>query len=175
MNTTPLRSAEIDSIRAFVQRAADHGYLDGHVLDYGAGEQPYRAIVEARRGTYTPFDRMDFPASKAPQDLGPGNALAFGYDAILCTQVVQYLPRPEIQLRDMQRALWRNGGHLVLTYPTNWPEVEAEDLHRWTKAGMERLMQETGFNVVAHERRASIEYQGNFLAHGYGLIARAER
>ena len=67
----------------------------------------------------------------------------------------------------------------MLTYPTNWPEVEPEDLQRFTKAGMERLLTEAGFEIVRHERSAEVAplvaghlHRKTFCA-GYGVIARA--
>jgi len=179
---TDLRENEASSIRAFVQKAADQGYLSGRVLDFGCGKQPYRDIVEAAGGKYYPLDRKDFPANLSGADIGVENY--FGShryaDAILCTQVVQYIPMGElIGDRDFTGVLERwaytlgKHGHLVLTYPTNWPEVETEDLHRFTKAGMERLLMAAGFTIVAHEWRHGFSYQGVSFVAGYGVIARA--
>jgi hypothetical protein len=62
---------------------------------------------------------------------------------------------------------------LVMTYPTNWPEVETDDLHRFTKAGMERLLHRAAFNIVVHEQRASVRAVGNRFVLGYGVVARS--
>lgn len=181
-----LRELESASIRAFVQSAADEGYLSGRVLDYGCGRQPYRDIVEAAGGEYLPFDRVDFPASCAEQDWGDDDAEIGPLDAILCTQVIQYIEDPFALLQRMPSLLGGlrhvdlGGGCLVMTYPTNWPEVEREDLHRFTKAGMERLLTEAGFTIVRHERRAwalmvasDVGDANERIALGYGVIARA--
>jgi len=170
-----LRAREIDSIRTFVLSAAAEGHLAGRVLDYGCGRQPYRDIIERHGGDYLGFDRADFPASTTQgADHGPGNVLAYGYDAILCTQVLQYVRDPRATLRDFHRALWRGHGTLVLTYPTTWPEVEEEDMWRFTKAGMERLLSEAEFSVLRHDRRGVLLPPGNEqLAIGYGVVARA--
>ena len=198
-----LRDYERESIRAFVRRAADDGYLSGRVLDYGCGRQPYRDIVEEAGGTYEGFDRAEYGGALA----GVGDVGADWqyrqddqFDSILCTQVVQYLPVAKnpgyaehipfifhgwAETLTTAR-LHGNAGWLVLTYPTNWPEVEAEDLHRFTKAGMERLLTEAGFEIVRHERRGTL-YDARFpsgrekritatadeFAIGYGVVARA--
>ena len=194
---TELRDVERESIRAFVQSAADDGYFSGRVLDYGCGKQPYRDIVEAV-GEYVGYDHESFPAKVGDFSVGTNPIHDERFDAILCTQVVQYVPlypdtkyvplfALDILLGQLHAALWSDdygvepGGHLVLTYPTNWPEVEAEDLHRFTKAGMERLLTEAGFEIVRHERRASVNlWVGHGcrditeeIALGYGVIARA--
>jgi len=201
-----LRDLERESIRDFVQSAADEGYLSGRVLDYGCGRMPYREIVEAAGGEYHGFDRAYFPANVSGEHIGLDEG---PWDSILCTQVVQYVP-DEFDPHDHSSSagVWglldyfhsllspersifhpEQPGHLVLTYPTHWPEVEAADLHRFTKAGMERLLTEAGFTIITHEQRASIrvgkagvfnaeDFQGwlhgtEDFALGYGVIARA--
>ena len=178
-----LRELEAQSIRSFVQSAADEGYLSGRVLDYGCGKQPYREIVEAG-GEYHGYDRAWFGGALADVgDVMEGEHDTWWFrewDSILCTQVLQYVPMEEESpfkmpwlLRNMARKI--RGGHLVLTYPTNWPEVEPDDLHRFTKAGMERLLGEAGFEIVKHEPRetAAVTLDGEELIAGYGVIARA--
>lgn len=187
-----LRELENESIRSFVQRAADEGYLSGRVLDLGCGAGPYRDIVEAV-GEYHSHDDPAYPGHVAGHE--PYNAnLNWRYQnwsAILCNQVLQYVPIERdtdggegLQglISNMHWCLeeYEKGdpprGHLVLTYPTNWPEVEPEDLHRFTKAGMERLLTEAGFEIVLHERRAQIAVMidpSAVLALGYSVVARA--
>jgi hypothetical protein len=200
-----LRGIEHASIRAFVQKAADLGYLSGRVLDYGCGKQPYRDIVEAAGGTYFGFDLPWLPANVSDEIVEPGldmsTALRDGYDtafyswaiehgyfdAVLCTQVIQYVPltietraghheNMNDWLMNLRILMDEDSETLVLTYPTNWPEVEPEDLHRFTKAGMERLLKEAGFEIVLHEERARTWFGPGAtyeVALGYGVIARA--
>lgn len=196
-----LRDYERESIRAFVQSAADEGYLSGRVLDYGCGKQPYRDIVEAAGGESYGYDMANFPANVSGEDVGEYEEAWFSddaFDAILCTQVVQYIPLgdgrhghtlPTI-FATWQREVLAASGLLVMTYPTNWPEVEDADLHRFTRAGMERLLTDAGFTIVEHEPRVwvyataaiiptpggkqgPIDDAGTAFALGYGVIARA--
>lgn len=109
------------------------------------------------------------------------------FDTILCTQVLQYVPFAQYHektlswsyplgelLTDLRILMEEDNETLVLTYPTNWPEVEAEDLHRFTKAGMERLLTEAGFEIVRHDWRHGFHAEsGESFAAGYGVIARA--
>jgi SAM-dependent methyltransferase len=157
-----IRELERASIREFMERSRE--FLKGRVLDFGAGKpgtcqtpQPYRDLVE---GEYVPFDKDDdlpIPYSEA-------------FEAVICTQVVQYLPDPERMLTVMRKYL-KPGGHLLLTYPTNWDEVEISDLWRFTKTGMERLLRKAGFQILRHERRASINLGGFRFPLGYGVVA----
>ena len=172
-----LRGLEHKSIRDFVQLAADEGYLSGRVLDYGCGKQPYRAIVEDAGGEYEGFDLVEHPANVSGEDIGEDLLWdANAWDAILCNQVVQYVPFEYVTtfFDNLKQHLFTDG-FLVMTYATNWPEVEPEDLHRFTKSGMERLLTEAGFEIVKHEWRAlaARAQSGEAFATGYGVIARA--
>ena len=163
---------ERESIRSFVAQAASEGYLSGRVLDYGCGKQPYREIVEAAGGTYTGYDDPKLPGSVATEYHGDWSVTEI--DAILCTQVLQYIPRPGKLLLEFKQMLPPDG-FLVMTYPTNWPEVELEDLWRTTKAGMEIMLVETGYRIIQHVRReiVAVTLDGENLYAGYGVVARA--
>lgn len=168
VNGDELRDLERASIRAFVESCADD--LGGAVLDLGCGREPYRQVIEAAGGTYTPFDRARFPGNVSGEDIGAelhiGDAEIF--DAVLSTQVVQYVDSPVRWLAKIQ-GLLKVGGVLVLTGPTNWPVVEDTDLWRFTPAGARRLLHDIGFDVVRVEPRAVAD--GWLL--GWGAVARA--
>ena len=160
-NYDPIRQVERLSIRRFME--AHRGYLRGRVLDFGSGTQPYRDLVD---GEYVPFEKGD---------RWPGGA---DYDTVICNQVFQYLDAPQEALKLFHTCL-KPGGHLVLTYPACWDEVEKTDLWRFTFQGMENLflrfegwVSERRFTVVEHVRRAEVAV-GNFkFPLGYGLVAR---
>src|SRR4029077_15678012 len=109
-------------------------------------------------------------------------------------QEAHYESGPSAFLRELHRLVywgakeWLTGepGHLVMTYPTHWPEVEPEALHAFTRAGRERLLVEAGFTIVRHERRGTlydprfpsgrekrITATGEEFASGYGVVCRA--
>jgi len=159
-NNDTIRDLERRSIRSFV--AQHKQCLKGRVLDFGAGTpttcrtpQPYRDLVE---GEYVAYD-VDSPSVWGP------------WDAILCTQVVQYIPDVPKLLSRFEAQLVA-GGYLVMTYPTNWAEVEGSDLWRFTRAGMERLLHDAELEVLHHERRAEVTLGGFAFALGYGVVAK---
>lgn len=161
-NSASIRDLERRSIRTFVKKHRE--YLKGKVLDFGAGTestcrkaQPYKELV---LGEYIPYEPGDFELA------------ASQYDAILCTQVLQYVPSPMQTIHLFKRIL-NSGGHLVLTYPTCWDEVESNDFWRFTKAGMERTLLNAQFVILHHERRAEIELNGFKFPLGYGVVALA--
>lgn len=173
-----LRELEASSIRDFVQAASP--YLTGRVLDFGSGKQPYRSIVEAAGGEYVPFDRMSNPGSVATTDVGPDyplirSPIARGdgraeWDAILCTQVLQYVPDPKYMVESFRVALALRG-RLVMTYPTTWPEIETVDLRRFTACGIRRMVEEAGFMIERLEHRGEFDLGGFRLALGGGVVA----
>jgi SAM-dependent methyltransferase len=163
MAEASLTEVEIVSLRDFME--ANRQYLKGRVLDFGAGKpgtcrqpQPYRDLVSDDR-EYVPYDKGDS---------WPGVHTVF--DAIICTQVMQYLKEPDVWLRRFFEVL-KPGGHLVMTYPTNWPERESDDHQRFTKTGMEERLTEAGFSVIRHDCRASKPLCGEPAALGYGVVA----
>lgn len=165
-----LTQIEEDSIRTFLHSVADEGYLRGNVLDYGSGRQPYRRLVEEHGGHYTPYDSPSFPCSIASSDTTK-QVLGKSFDTILCTQVLQFVEHPRAFLYELG-ARFPSVGHLVMTYTTNWPEVNEEDLHRYTRSGMERLLPQAGWTVLRHDRRATTVTRGYEWAFGYGVLAR---
>lgn len=159
-NGQSIRALERGSIDGFMKRHAS--LLKGRVLDFGAGKpgtcvepEPYRSLVD---GEYVPLDKGD----QLPT--------VFMFDAIICTQVIQYLDDPMGTLLHFQAWL-KPGGYLVMTYPTCWDEVEPDDLWRFTRAGMETMLKFTGFQLLVHEQRARIPHGGFNFPLGYGVVA----
>lgn len=174
MNLDAVVRAENDSIRSFLERCAYERQIRGRVLDYGCGRQPYRGIVEAEilKGnaeSYRPYDRIDFPHSMAHTDVGgePGNG---GFETVICTQVIQYIPTPQLVdfLRHLRRKLTA-AGWLLLTGPTNWPDIN--DYHRLTKRHVEWLLGEAGFPVAFSGYREPMFDEG--MPFGYWAMAHA--
>ena len=174
--TDLLTKRENASISKFVEQAGSEGYLRGRVLDYGCGKQPYRSLVQSFGAEYVGYDRDGFPANQSGNVGDDRDVGRFDWNAILCTQVVQYVPHVSLLLRGFYTDLSQERGHLVMTYPTNWPEVQDVDLWRFTKAGMERRLRDAGFTIVMHERREVTSVMidpGYTMALGYGVVARA--
>jgi SAM-dependent methyltransferase len=151
-----VRRVERWTIREFMRENA--GLLTGRVLDFGAGDQPYRNLA---KGEYIPWSPGD------PQQA------TVAFDAIMCNQVTQYVNGLGRVLRDLYHAL-KPGGHLVMTFATNWDEVEETDMFRYTRAGMTMLLDQAGFTVVKCERRAEVMHGAFRFPLGYGVVARKD-
>ena len=169
---TSVTSAEIRDyqrglIRDFVE---DHSWYGKAVLDFGCGNAPYRGIIEAAGGTWMGYHRRFYPGAIAV-DQGPDNPLAGHWDSILCTQVLQYVLDPNHLIARFRESLIHSGGELVLTYATNWPEVEPQDLWRFSRTGIEFLLSEE-WDVVQHERLGALPFgDREQLPLGGGLVA----
>jgi hypothetical protein len=161
-----IREIERASIREFVQQAANDGFLTGRVLDYAAGQSPYRQIVEGCGAEHVPFD-PDYA------DIADNWREKVPFHSVLCTQAVQYLPEPEQVFRDWERALYGER-NLVMTGPTNWPIVEQTDLWRFTPNGIATLLKAANFEIVRLEERGRFDYGGDSRwILGWGVVARA--
>ena len=139
----------------------------GRVLDYGCSNGPYRNIVESRNGKWHGYNRGHYPGG-SKDNIGPDNPLGEKWDVILCTQMLQYVPDPPWLLDDFRGCSRR----LVLTFATNWPEVEPEDLWRFTRTGMERMLTETGWQPVLMQQLGAVQFgDREWCALGYGVVA----
>ena len=170
INGDQMRDIERRTIRWFIEDALP--FLSGRVLDFGCGKQPYRDVIEGGGLEYHGYDRPGFPASTVTEPVGDATEpwrMPSAFDAILCTQVMQYVLDPPDLIRAFH-FLVKPGGHLVLTYPTTWPEVEPEDLWRFTHAGVEEMLANR-FTPIRHEARAVMLAPGFDLTIGYGLLA----
>lgn len=166
-----VRSIERGSIRAFLENHLD--VVSGNILDFGAGEQPYRDLLE-QKGNYCPYDRADFPCSRSHVNVGDLDAQT--WDTVVSTQVIQYLPNPAAVLTALRSRMSKDS-YILLTFPTTWEEIEDGDLYRFTSSGMRRLLRSAGFVTRAMEERARLVLGGNnamrpfIVTLGYGVVA----
>lgn len=125
--------------------------LEGRVLDVGCREKPYEPWLTSAREVIgldvRPGPKVDVVA--APGSRWPFEAASF--DAVLCTQVLQYVDEPRALLGEIDRVL-RPGGTFVLTVPFAYNEHAAlPDYWRFSVHALERLVAEHA-DVI--ERRA---------------------
>lgn len=163
-----LDAIEKASIREFLESVE---WDERAVLDYGSGQEPYRELLEEVGCDYWPYDRKQFGGNVSRDDVGAPELLTEKWDAILSTQVVQYVPSAPTWLNHVHGML-KEGGLLILTYPSTWPVIR-DELWHFTQLGMEMLLRQAGFEIVRHELRAVIPMDGFEIPIGYGVVARA--
>lgn len=158
-----VRQVQNASIRRFV--AANKDYLQGRVLDYGAGKpgtcripQPFRELISAT--AYIPWE----PEDPLPQ--GP-------FHAILCTQACQNFEEPQ-EIFNRFNCLLAPGGHLVVTYPITWEPIERE-YWRFTPKGIDLLCHRAGLDVIHNLELARVVLdRSQTLPLAGGLLARRD-
>ena len=145
--------------------AAIANHARGRCLDAGSGRSPYREMLAARATEVVSVDvedrsgRVDLIADV--QEMPQVESGTF--DTVLCTQVIEHVPRPWDALAELARVL-APGGTLVLTAPHLSVVHEApHDFYRYTKYGLASLCERSGLEVVEVSPTGGLL---TFLGHG---------
>lgn len=140
---------ERESIYRFLAEQARAMKPASRVLDVGAGEAPYRELFAEQ--AYVTLDYADTPHSGEVDLRGAADAIPAvdgSFDAIVCTQVLEHVPRPLQALHEFHRVL-RPGGVLMATVPFAWEEHETPfDFFRYTRYGIEQLLADAHFEEI---------------------------
>ena len=141
---------------------------NGHVLDIGCGSSQIMGILRSGIG-------VDIRASKLRFSRRYGlplvNADAFhlpfargSFDCVLCSQMIEHVPRDDRVFQEMARVL-RPGGRLIIgtpDYATMWPLIERlyklaapnayadEHITRYTRETLGETVSRQGFRPVSH-------------------------
>ena len=118
--------------------------MQGSVLDVGAGQSPWRGWLP-QTVSYQGIDIKnadEFGMAKGLQDIVyyDGTVMPFAdaaFDNVLCIEVLEHAPDPQLLVSEMSRVL-RNGGKIFLTVPWSARRHHIPyDFHRFTR---ERLI-----------------------------------
>jgi SAM-dependent methyltransferase len=123
-------------------------YGRGVLVDLGCGNQPFLSYFQPYITHYIGLDpdrsnrNLDLVADSLQLPIADQAA-----DTILCTQVLEHVPRPWQLFQEAARIL-RPGGHLILTAPMYWPLHEVPyDYFRYTPYGLRALTEQVGLEV----------------------------
>lgn len=119
------------------------------VLDYGCADAPYRS--ELPEGTsYIGADIAGNPVADITlADDGSIPLEDASVDLVLSTQVLEHVNDPALYLSESFRVL-RPGGSLVLsTHGIMYYHPDPGDHWRWTRTGLEKIVEAAGFQVRA--------------------------
>ena len=151
------------------------GLVNGKLLDVGCGNKPYAGIFEARVQQYIGLEKGRTRYKHA--DVW-GDVLALPFrdgtcDTVLCNQVLEHVPQPQLAIDEMARVL-RPDGYLILTAPHIWGLHEVpHDYFRFTPYGLRHLAEESGLTV--HTTRALAGFWITAGARFCYYLARFER
>jgi len=123
----------------------------GRVLDLGCADRPYhdwfRSDIEVV-GADLPGNPQ---AAVTVNDDGTVPCPDASFDAVLSTQVLEHVPDPALYLSEAARLL-RPGGRLLLsTHGVFYFHPDPIDCWRWTSQGLERVVTDSGLQVVRLE------------------------
>ena len=143
--------------RAVAAAIAEHAA--GDCLDCGSGRSPYRALLAERGASVTSVDVEDRSGEiDLLADIQEMPQIAdSSFDTVLCTQVLEHVPRPWRAMAELARVL-RPGGRLILSVPHLSAVHEApHDFYRYTRHGLETLSAEAGLEVERIEPTGGLQ------------------
>lgn len=134
----------------------EHG--SGRILDAGCGQGPYRPVAESVADSYESLDverKLDDQTFVGDIQSMP-EVESERYDTVICSEVLEHVPRPSDALSEVQRIL-KPGGILILTVPfLARLHDEPHDFYRYTQHGLRYLLEANGFNVLSLDRVGSL-------------------
>jgi len=137
------------------------------VYDVGCGAQPFKSILSSRVREHIGVDIPDGFYEASHIDLvgsaynvpAPDGAA----DAIISSQVLEHLARPDEALKETARLL-RTGGLFFLSFPFLYPiHAEPRDYLRYTHFYCEGALNEHGFEILEREAIGGFWYCGGFF------------
>lgn len=123
------------------------------ILDIGCGNKPYlkyfsnSQIYHGLEITTNKNNKADFYYD--------GKSFPFencSYTKILCTQVLEHVPDPNLFLKEIYRILSKNG-ELIITVPLIWDEHEVPyDFQRYTSYGIKKILSDNDFTILKFQK-----------------------
>jgi SAM-dependent methyltransferase len=140
-----LRDITVKKIKLLTASQKDH-----ILVDFGCGDMPYRTLIEPHVGKYLGVDlEMN---TKAEHHIGfdSKTTLPDNYaDIILSNQVLEHVDTFQGYLQEAIRLL-KPGGSIILTTHGYWfYHPTPNDYWRWTGAGLRKVVEAEGFEIVS--------------------------
>jgi len=123
----------------------------GVLLDVGCGLKPYEKVLGERVNKYIGLEyspesgyrgnKADVYADAAAIPLASGSV-----DTVLCTELLEHVPNPDMVIEEIARVL-KPGGILLCTAPFFYPIHDALDFFRYSPMGVATMMRRHSFQV----------------------------
>jgi SAM-dependent methyltransferase len=111
------------------------------VLDVGGRIQPYRALLGNSFVRYLAIDVRQTPLVDV---VARGEHLPLAseqFDLVFCTQVLEYIPDPQLVINEIYRTL-KTGGVLLLSAPAVFPRDSDVEYWRFLPCALRKLLSE---------------------------------
>lgn len=142
--------------------------LRGSVLEIGSGRARRRGLFRPPTSGVPRWVCADLRVDARPDVRTDALRLAFrsgAFDTVVCLEVLEYVDRPSDVLREIGRVL-QPGGSLLLSMPFLHRMDAPDDLWRTTEAGLRRLLERNGYEVVWSRRQgAAMATAANILKY----------
>lgn len=124
--------------------------VNGVMLDYGCGGQPYRNFFEGKVTRYIGADVAAAAGVTLDIEFEPNSRLPLkdgSIDTILANQTLEHVSDVDVYLSECNRLL-HGGGTLILTAPMQWRHHEVPyDYLRFTRFGISHLLERHRFQI----------------------------
>lgn len=150
---------------------ASHSQLaHGVLLDVGCGLKPYEKFFTPFVEEYLGMEYSETSGYRGNTADFCGDAMAIPLadecvDTILCTEVLEHVPNPELVITEFERIL-RPGGTVIITAPFLCPVHDAWDFFRYSPDGIAAIMKRHGFEI---EKVESLSGGGITMAFLFNL------
>ena len=139
------------ALQGIVNKLVSGGLLTatGTVVDFGAGDAPYRPLFAPHCRKYLACDLTAGPQIDIV--FKPGEALdlaAASADCVVSFQVLEHVWDIDAYLAECRRVLARDGRLVLSTHGTWLYHPHPTDYRRWTRDGLCKELEERGFEVL---------------------------
>ncbi len=143
-----MKEKKFEETREVVKYAAGQGYLKGKILDLGAGQAKYKNIIKEKAENYTAFDLIPGENIDVVGDINHTGFADESFDTVVCTQVFEHIPAPQLAIKEIKRVL-KKDGFCLLTAPFLEPyHADPHDYFRYTTEGLTSLLENEGFKII---------------------------
>jgi SAM-dependent methyltransferase len=122
------------------------------ILDVGGRLQPYRPLFAERVERYYAADLAPGPLVNVVASAGQLPFASDSFDLVVCTQVLEYVARPQEAIDEIRRVL-KAGGSLLLSVPSVFPRDSDPEYWRFLPAAVRLMLGE--FTQVEVEAEGS--------------------
>lgn len=119
------------------------------LVDYGCGNIPYKPYFMPHIKEYIGADlgqNTNASIQLTPEGNFPLSDKAV--DIVLSTQVLEHVDNPDLYLAEASRVLTDDGLLIVTTHGYWMYHPDPQDFWRWTSAGLKKIIERNGFEVI---------------------------